>query len=70
MGRSLLGDGGLWKLHEDGAMGGAHEARKRMGRNVGGGVCGGACGHHCQLGVEGGGEHTQRGGQGRSTLMP
>ena len=32
-----MGDWGLWKLREDGATGGAHEARKRTGRNAGGG---------------------------------
>jgi hypothetical protein len=40
MGRASLGSRGLWKLHEDGATGGAHEARKRTGRNAGGGGAG------------------------------
>jgi hypothetical protein len=35
MGRSLLGDLGLWKLREDGATGGAHEARKGTGTSAG-----------------------------------
>jgi hypothetical protein len=40
MGRSLLGDWGLWKLREDGATCGAHEARKRTERNAGEGAWG------------------------------
>jgi hypothetical protein len=64
MGRSPLGDWGLWKLREDGATGGAHEARKRTGRNAGGGGRG-SCSRHCRLTV-GGGEHAQRGGQRRA----
>jgi hypothetical protein len=34
------GTGGLWKLREDGATCGAHEARKRTERNAGGGGVG------------------------------
>jgi hypothetical protein len=51
-----LGDWGLWKLREDGTTGGAHEARKRTGRNAGGG-------HAAAIAVLrlGGGEHAQRG---------
>jgi hypothetical protein len=59
MGRSPLGNWGLWKLREDGATGGAHEAR-----NAGGGVCGGrghgSCSRHCRLTVGGRGARAKR----------
>jgi hypothetical protein len=66
MGRASLGSRGLWKLHEDGATGGAHEARKRTGRNAGGG----GAGHATAIATlrSGGGGHAQRGGRGQSTL--
>jgi hypothetical protein len=63
MGRSPLGDWRLWKLREDGATGGTHEARKRTGRNTGGRGLrgeGGTGGRHCRLTVGWGRRSTRR----------